>query len=215
MGTLILNGVYDLNLLQQERSPDVKWGMDFRARSPQFISFESFKNFSQQLSEKEKMMIIFEEELASTVFSFVDLIKKENPKAQWCLQFRDHRPVSYYQQFETPFSWKFNHQAEWKEILGLQNLESLLLPVSEAAYLTDDFWQRIDARGLDVHLHFDSFQDLFKFKNLNSGLTISIDLTNDVETSYRHPNLIMIHNYLRSLNEKRKLGEVNENLARQ
>jgi hypothetical protein len=87
--------------------------------------------------------------------------------------------------------------------------------VNEAAYLTEDFWQRIDARGLDVHLHFDSFQDLFKFKNLNNGLTISIDLTNEVETSYRHPNLIMIQNYLRSLNEKRKLGEVNENLARQ
>lgn len=215
MGSLILNGVYDLNLLNISRAPDVRWGADFRGRSPQFITFEQFKKIAHTLFETDKIMIIFEDENYQTVISFIDLIKKENLRAQWCLQFRDKQSVSYYQTLGFSFSWVFNPEANWREILSLANLESLILPVEFSDSYTDEFWEIIDRRGLEVYLHFHSFQDFFKFKNINSGVNLSLDLTHEIELSYRRPNQVLYQSYLKSLNEGRAIGVNNESFTGQ
>ncbi|GEM_PF-1690606 len=215
MGSLILNGVYDLNLLNASRAPDVKWGADFRGRSPQFITFAQFKQIAHTLFETDKIMVIFEEETYQTVISFIDLIKKENLRAQWCLQFRDKQTAAYYQSFQFPFSWVFKPNSDWREILSLEKLESLILPVEFSEYYTDDFWEVVDRRGLEVYLHFHNFQEFFKFKNINSGVSLSVDLTQEIELSYRRPNQILYQSYLKSLNEGRAIGVNNESFTGQ
>lgn len=215
MGVLILNGVYDLDLINNHKSPAIRWAVDFRGRSPQFITFAQFKQVAHSLHADDKMMLTFENESAATIFSFLDIIKKENLRPQWCLQFRDKLEPSYYQQFDFNFSWVFNAEANWREIIELPKLESLILPVDQASHLDDVFWDRIEARGLEVYLHFNSFEEFFRFKNLNKDLSISLDLTSEIELSYRKPNHTLVSSYLRSVEEKRSRGEVDESFARQ
>lgn len=208
MGQLILNGIYDKSVLKSLDSAQAYWGFDFRAMSPQFIPFHQFKKIASELSSHDKMLIIFQDESLEVVKSFIDMIQKENFQAHWSLQLRDKKEASFYQQLETNFSWVFHPEANWREIMSLEKLESIILPVEFANLLEDDFWTRVDARGLNIILHFDNFESFFRFKNINKNLHLSIDFTSEIELSYRKPNHVLIQSYMNSLSEKRSRGEI-------
>ena len=202
MGTLVLNGIYDLDLLRTLKTPTMKWGADLRGKSSQLVTFKDLKTVAHELQEENEMMLILEDESPETVFSFIDLIKKENFKVPWLLQFRDIRPASFYQQFQFPFSWRFNPEGDWREIISLPHLQNILLPVEFADHLTEDFWAVVDQRNLQIYLHFNHFEEFFRFKNLNKDLSLSIDLTSEVELSYRKPNKVLIQTYVDSLKQR-------------
>lgn len=215
MSSLFLNGVYDLNLIKSIKASGVQWGVDFRARSSQFLPFHQFKEIVQHLSPVDLILIHFEEEKLETMLSFINLIQAENIKSRWNLVFRDNRPAHFYQQLNCHFSWFYHASSDWREILTLDKLDRVIVPVVVAGELSDDFWDIVENRNLEVVLHFYSFQELFSFKNINRDVSLSVDLTAEVESSYRRPNHILIQTYLRSLEERKKLGEINESPAGQ
>ncbi len=215
MSSLILNGIYDLNLIKALQAPGVLWGMDFRAQSLQFLPFHQFQNFVKSISPLDEVVITFADEKIETIHSFINLFENENIKAKWSLCFRDSKEVSYYQQINSSFSWFFSEQSDWKEMMGLPKLNRIIIPISVATHLPSEFWDLADGRGLEVVLHFNSFQELFSFKNINRDVCISVDLTSEVEHSYRRPNLLLIQTYLRALDDRKKLGELDESIAGQ
>lgn len=213
MGQLILNGIYDKSVLKSLDSAHAYWGFDFRATSPQFIPFHQFKKIASELSHHDKILIILQDESTEVVKSLMDMIQKENFSAEWSLQFRDKKEASFYQQLNTKFSWVFHPEASWREIMSLEKLESVILPVEFADLLEEDFWTRVDARGLNIILHFNNFEAFFRFKNINKNLHLSIDFTSEIELSYRKPNQVLIQSYMNSLSERRSRGEADASPA--
>jgi hypothetical protein len=184
MNSLLIHGCYDSNTLDTLKKLGItEYSFDLRARSSNLVVFKDLKVLIKSLS-LEKVFLTFENDTKETVLSFLDLLR-DRP-ITFKLIFRDVRPVEFYQDLAVPFLWMFNPAGDWKSILNLPNLKGILLPISfqDQFQRLPDLWDVIDRRNLNVYLHGNTFQEVMNL-NLTKEINICLDLTAEVETSYR------------------------------
>lgn len=186
MKSLLINGCYDFETMKTIKSYGVEeFSFDLRARSPNLIPLKDLLILLRELRQEEKVFLSFENDKNETILSYLNILKKEPFK--FFLLFRDKQSSSFYEELNRPFYWMFDPEGEWKEILLLENIEGVLLPLKYQAIYQNlpEMWDIIDQRHLDLYLHAGTFEET-SFMSLNQDLKISIDLTSEVETSFRH-----------------------------
>lgn len=181
---LLIHGVFDAATLKTLQSLNVsRIGFDLRGKSVNLIPFHVLKSLIPVL-KVEQASLMFENDNATTVNSFLSLLGEEKNKFQ--LEFRDTQSASYYANFNHAFNWVFNPEGDWENILTLPHLKSLILPVryKDIYQNMPKLWQMIDYRKLPVVLHVDSFSDLELYVQ-EKNLTLSVDLGKEMEIGFR------------------------------
>jgi hypothetical protein len=181
---LLIHGVFDATTLKTLQSLHVpQLGFDLRGKSLNLIPFHVLKSLIPSL-KNQKSYLTFENDKASTVISFLSLLGEEKNKFE--LEFRDTQHVSYYASINHPFTWFFNPEGDWENILTLPHLKSLVLPVKfkEIYQNLPKLWHMVQARNLHVTLHVESFSDLELYVQ-EKDLTLSVDLGKEMEIGFR------------------------------
>jgi hypothetical protein len=185
MNSLLVHGCYDSKTLETLKNLGTKeLAFDLRGRSPNLITFRDLTALLSQLST-ERVFLTFGDDRKETIISFLNLLKNES--FSFTLIFRDHQDVNFYAELGMPFYWMFHPEGDWKNILTLPNAKGVLLPVRLQSHFQriHELWDLIDQRNLDVFLHADTFEET-SFLNLGQEIKLSLDLTNEVERSYRN-----------------------------
>lgn len=181
---LLIHGVFDATTLKTLQSLHVpQLGFDLRGKSLNLIPFHVLKSLIPSL-KNQKSYLTFENDKATTVISFLSLLGEEKNKFE--LEFRDTQHVSYYASINHPFTWFFNPEGDWENILTLPHLKSLVLPVKfkEIYQNLPKLWHMVQARNLHVILHVESFSDLELYVQ-EKDLTLSVDLGKEMEIGFR------------------------------
>jgi hypothetical protein len=181
---LVIHGVFDtptLKTLQALHVPGI--GFDLRGKSLNLIPFHVLKSLIPAF-KMQKSYLTFENDKATTVISFLSLLGPEKDK--FVLEFRDTQHVSFYASIHHPFTWFFNPEGDWENILTLPQLKALVLPVKfkETYQSLPKLWDMIQARNLEVIIHVESFSDLELYVQ-EKNLTLSVDLGRDMEIGFR------------------------------
>jgi hypothetical protein len=182
MKSLLVHGCYDRVTLKTLLDLGVeKLAFDLRATSTNLIPLHDLKGLLDEVKAKD-LFLIFEDDSAQTIYAFLDLLKG----AEVTLEFRDKKEVSFYESIHHPFVWMFNPEASWKEILKIPYLKGVLLPLAlkNLYEVLPELWDLIEARNLSVFLHASSFDETATIKDFKD-LDLSLDLSAEVETSYR------------------------------
>ena len=185
MKTFVIHGVYDSYTLRTLKSMGLRdFAFDLRARSLNFIPLRDLNLILSELSQTDRTFLTFENDRIETIFSILDILKN-NPRS-FDLIFRDNRPLTFYRELKKDFYWMFLPESDWKNILQLQNLKGVFLPLRyQASYQSlHELWEMIDKKGLEVYLHSDNFEQGL-FTSLTNDVKFSLDLTAEVETHYR------------------------------
>lgn len=188
MNSLLIHGCYDSQTLDTLKDLGIKeFSFDMRGRSPNLIPFKVLTDILKKLST-EQVFLTFENDRKETVLSFMNLLKNE--PFSFFLIFRDVQISSYYEELKLPFYWMFRPDADWQSILDLENCRGVILPVKyQLQYQRlPEIWNLIDEKFLDVYLHAESFEETL-FMNLGQEIKLSLDLTSEVEKSYRSIDL--------------------------
>ncbi len=156
---------------------------DLRGRSSNLIPFSQLKTILSK-SQVFATSLLFENDRASTIFSFVSMLKETGTSLT--LQFRDQQSAHYYNQFELPFMWMFHPDADWKEILSSQHIKGVLLPVKFQDFyqISPEFWEIINYHQLEVFLHAETIQEI-ELLTETKGINLSFDLTREFENGFR------------------------------
>ena len=181
---LLIHGVFDATTLKTLQSLHVpQLGFDLRGKSLNLIPFHVLKSLIPSL-KNQKSYLTFENDKAATVISFLSLLGEEKNKFE--LEFRDTQHVSYYASINHPFTWFFNPEGDWENILTLPHLKSLVLPVKfkDIYQNLPKLWHMVQARNLHVILHVESFSDLELYVQ-EKDLTLSVDLGKEMEIGFR------------------------------
>jgi len=190
---ILIHGVFDattLKTLQAQNVPRI--GFDLRGKSLNLIPFHVLKSLIP-FFKNQKNYLTFENDKLTTVVSFLDLLGEE--KNKFVLEFRDIQETSYYASVHHPFSWFFNPEGDWENILTLPHLAALVLPVKFKEIYQDlpRLWHLIETRNLEVILHVDSFSDLELYVQ-KKNLTVSVDLGKEMELSFRKIDQLRLMN---------------------
>lgn len=181
---LLIHGVFDAATLKTLQSLNCsRIGFDLRGKSVNLIPFHVLKSLIPNF-KLAQASLMFENDKATTVNSFLALLGEEKNKFE--LEFRDNQHVSYYANFNHPFTWMFDPEGDWENILTLPQLKSIILPVKYKEFYQNlpKLWQMIDYRKLPVVLHVDSFAELEMYVG-EKDLTLSVDLGKEMEIGFR------------------------------
>lgn len=184
MNSVLINGCFDSKTLQTLKQRGVKeFAFDLRPKSLNLVTLKDL-NLCLSHCSTEQLYLTFENERVETIFSYLNLLK-DRPFT-FTLIFRDQRDPYYYQSLNQRFYWMFNPEAAWEEILHLPKLTGLLLPLKYQEFYRSSakLWSLIDEKNLDVYLHAETFEETL-FMNLSQEMKLSLDLSPEVETSYR------------------------------
>lgn len=184
MNSLLIHGCFDLKTLETLKELDIKkLSFDLRPRSLNLVTFRDFSKLLGKLST-EQVFVTFQDDKKETVHSYLSLLRNE--PFTFTLIFRDSQPASFYKEINYPFYWMFNPDGDWQNILKLPNAKGVLLPLKwQGLYQKlPELWDLIDEERLDVYLHADNFEQTL-FLNLGREIKVSVDLTTEVESSYR------------------------------
>lgn len=185
MNSLLINGCYDSQTLGTLKNFGINnFSFDLRGRSQNLIPFRELQSLLKKLST-ERVFLTFENDRKETVQSFLNLLSSE-PFA-FTLIFRDKQEPSFYKDLNAPFYWMFHPDGNWSEILKCENLKGVLLPLKYQLlyHKLPELWNVIDSKNLDVFLHADTFEETL-FMNLSEEFKLSIDLSSEVEKSFRN-----------------------------
>ena len=181
---LLIHGVFDAVTLKTLQSLNAsRIGFDLRGKSLNLIPFHVLKSLIPNFRISQAYLT-FENDKASTISSFLDLLGEDRHKFQ--LEFRDTQPFAFYASIDHPFTWFFNPDGDWENILSLPTLRALVLPVKyqEIYQNLPKLWQLIEYRKLQVILHAESFADLELYVG-EKNLTLSVDLGKEMEVGFR------------------------------
>lgn len=184
MNSLLINGVYDLDTFEILVNQNVKeFSFDLRGRSPNLVTFNELKRIFSKLDD-QKVFLTFENDKKETVLSSLNILGVTSDKAS--LIFRDTNSPAYYESLNFPFHWMFNPEGQWREILSLKNCKGVLLPVrlQNQYRVMPELWNLFEEKNLDVYLHAETFEQT-AFMKLDNEIKLSLDLSQEVETSYR------------------------------
>ena len=202
MKRLLIHGCYDNQTLDTLKDTGVQnFAFDLRGRSTSMVPFKDLQNLLIKLNT-EKVFLTFENDKKETIHSFLDLLN--NQSFNFTLIFRDFREASFYHELGLPFYWMFNPEGKWEEIIELPNLKGILLPLKFQLlyHKLPELWDVIDSRNLDIFLHAETFEET-SFINLSEEIKLSIDMSAEVEKSYRNVD----HEKLKNLKIWRRFNE--------
>lgn len=185
MNSLLVHGCYDSKTLETLKNLGTKeLAFDLRGRSSNLITFKELNVLLSKLST-ERVFLTFGDDRIETIKSFLNLLKNE--PFTFTLIFRDHLNYEFYKELGLPFYWMFHPEGDWKSILALPNAKGVLLPIKLQTHYQriHELWDVIDQRNLDVYLHADTFEET-SFLNLGQEIKLSLDLSPEVEKSFRH-----------------------------
>lgn len=208
MKTLVIHGVYESLTLRTLKGLGVKeFSFDLRARSKNFIPLRDLTQVVHELNHDDRLFLTFENDGPETISSTLDLLKKVPHTFQ--LIFRDSRSASYYRDLKRDFFWMFHPDSEWIEILKIEHLRGIFLPLThQAIYQSNtELWELIDKKGLEVYLHSDNFEQSL-VTTFSKDIKLSLDLTNEVEVQYRSVDQL-------KLRKMKIWSRLNEDIARQ
>lgn len=203
MNSMLIHGCYDhetLKLLKDKGISD--FSFDLRGRSTNLIPFGELKKCLTELSA-ETVYLTFQNDKKETILSYLDLLK--NDLGNYSLILRDKESPEYYLNLQQDFFWMFEPEANWKEILHTPNLKGVFLPVKyQLEYgMLPELWEIIEQRNLETFLHAETFEET-AFLKLGDEVKLSIDLTSEVEKSFRKVD----HEKLNGLRIWRKWNEI-------
>lgn len=184
MNSMLLHGCFDSETLLTLNKLGVKdFAFDLRARSPNLITFKELNNILSQFTH-EQIFLTFGEDKKETIHSFLNLLKDRHNI--FTLIMRDKKQAAFYSELNHPFYWMFEPDAAWKEILSLTNARGVLLPLKYQGiyHKIPELWSLIENRNLDAYLHAETFEETV-FINLSEGIKLSLDLSHEVEKSFR------------------------------
>lgn len=190
---LLIHGVFDAVTLKTLQSLNVsRIGFDLRGKSVNLIPFHVLKNLVQNF-KLPQAYLTFENDKAETINSFLNLLGDDQDK--FTLEFRDSQDFSFYASLGRPFTWFFDPEGDWENILTLPNLKALVLPVKFQDHYQNmpKLWRMIDARKLQVIIHVDSFADLELYVQ-EKNLTLSVDLGKEMEVGFRQIDQFRLFN---------------------
>ena len=190
---LLIHGVFDAPTLKTLHALHVpRIGFDLRGKSLNLIPFHVLKSLIPSF-KAQKYSLIFENDKAETVISFLSLLGTEKNKFE--LEFRDTQHVSFYASIKHPFQWFFNPEGDWENILTLPQLQALVLPVkfNQIYQNLPKLWQMIQDRNLPIILHVESFAELELYVD-EKDLTVSVDLGKDMEICFRQVDQFRLMN---------------------
>jgi hypothetical protein len=185
MNSLLIHGCYDSKTLETLKNLGTKeLAFDLRGRSSNLIPFRELTSLLKNLST-ERIFLTFENDQKETIHSFLNLLKNE--PFVFTLIFRDHQSVQFYKNLGLDFYWMFDAEGDWRAILSLPNAKGVLLPIKAQTHYQklSAMWDLIEEKNLDVYLHADSFEQTL-FMNLAQEIKLSLDLTKEIEQSYRN-----------------------------
>jgi len=163
-----------------------------RPQSPNLVTFGELKKI---LSGRvlERAILVFENEKLSTIVSAVDLLRDSGTRLE--LEFRDSQSSQYYELTKLPFFWVWRPEGDWRNILELSNLKGIILPTKSRSSLMDaEFWDLLQKKSVEVYIHADSLAEAEALA-LDPELSLSLDLSRDIETSYRKVDLEKLRNH--------------------
>lgn len=190
---MLIHGVFDATTLRTLQALNVtRVGFDLRSKSLNLIPFHVLKSLIPYMNFKGHYLI-FENDKTSTIESFLNLLGSDKKKFQ--IEFRDALPASFYANIKHPFTWFFNPEADWENILRLEHLKMLVLPVKfqEIYQELPKLWQLIEARDLQVSLHVESFSELELYVQ-DKTLNLSVDLGKEMEIGFRQVDQFRLMN---------------------
>ena len=178
-----------------------RFAFDLRGRSPNLVPFNELLSFLNKLPNQE-VVLIFEDDKETTILSFLDLLKSVN--CPILLEFRDNRPLAFYQSLQRPFLWMFRPEADWQSIFESDFLRGIILPLKdkETFQAHPQLWTAIEAKNLEVFLHTEKTDEAGELMS-QQGVNVSWELTSEVELGYRRVD----QEKLKSLKIWRKLNE--------
>jgi hypothetical protein len=185
MKSIVIHGVYESLTLHTLKSIGVKeFSFDLRTRSLNFLPLRDLLQIISEFSQDDRVFLTFENDHPETITSTLNILR--NKSHSFNIIFRDDRPASYYRELHRPFYWMFHPGYDWKNILKLENVQGILLPLChKAVYQSNvELWDLIDKKSLEVYLHADNFEQGL-FISLSKNVKLSIDLTSEVEGHYR------------------------------
>lgn len=202
MTSLLINGVYDMNTFEILVQQNVKeFSFDLRGRSSNLITFSDLKLILPKMNG-QKLFLTFENDKKETILSSLNLLGLTSDKAS--LIFRDVNDPHYYDSLKFPFYWMFNPEGQWREILSLENCRGVLLPVRLQNYYRNmpELWNLFEEKNIEIYLHAETFEQT-AFMKLDNEIKLSLDLSAEVETSYRKIDLHKLKSmrFWRTLNE--------------
>lgn len=195
MRQLLINGCFDRNTFQMLKSLGVKrFGFDFRPRSTSLITFDEI-HFILSQSTDETFFLIFEDEKEEIIKSTLDLLKIH--QKTFTLQLRDQRSLNFYGQLESPITWMFSPDCDWKDILLLDNVKGVILPYEHRSFFQNMplLWEIIENRNLEVFLHATTAVDI-SFLTAQEDIWLSFDLGIQFMKSYRNVNQVQLRETL-------------------
>ncbi len=190
---LLVQGVYDIQTLKTLQQQNISGlAYDLRGKSLNLIPFHVLKTIIP-LFKTHKNYLIFENDKIQTVHSFLSLLGEDKHKFE--LQFRDNLGIDYYSQVHHAFGWFFSGEGDWRNILKLPMLKTLILPADlQSNYQNQpELWDLVHQRHLEVIIHVNSFAELEKFP-LEKNLHLSIDLGKEMEISFRQIDQVRLSN---------------------
>lgn len=202
MNSLLIHGCYDPETLKTLKDLKVKeFAFDLRARSLNFIPLKILKSLLNLLID-EKIYLVFENDTHPTITSTLEILKQEGKSVTGI--FRDFQPGEFYHKIEIPFLWMFHPAGDWKSILAAKKIQGILLPLKwqDDYHKYPDLWKLIEEKHLEVYLHAENFEEALT-PNVDLGLNLSVDLSQEVETQYR----VIDQNKLKEMKIWRKLNE--------
>lgn len=185
MTPVLVHGCFDLQTLETLKGLGVRaFAFDLRPESLNLVTIRDLKKCLKILSTEEVFLTVGNESQA-TIDSVLDLLKETALK--FTLLFRGDMKANNFVAIERSFFWMFNPDAEWKKILRSPRAKGVFLPLKfqQEYHRLPELWSIIEEYNLEVFLHAESFQEGL-FLNLKQGMNLSIDLSKEVEKTYRN-----------------------------
>jgi hypothetical protein len=184
MCRLLIHGVYDSTTIQTLKNLGIKsFSFDLRGKSYNLVRLRDLQTSIQQL-KNEDIFLTFDDDKKETIMAFLDILKSDSAKIK--IIFRSNQTSQYFEEIGQDFYWMFHPDLDWKSILSLKNAKGVILPICFQKFYQQylGFWKLVEEKHLDVFVHADNFEQCLEM-NLSSEVKMSIDLTNEVEKSYR------------------------------
>lgn len=202
MKSCLIHGCYDEATLKTLlQSGATRIAFDLRPRSPNLVTYRDLTHLLKFVTSEE-VVLTFENDLPSTILSYLDLLKHTSFK--FVLEFRDHLPTAIYSSIGKDFYWMFHPDHNWQEILTLPEARGVLLPLKykDLYARMPELWKTIEDHELRVFLHAETLEETMQVM-LNHDVEMSLDLTREVESQFRKVDLQKItdSSFWRKLNE--------------
>lgn len=193
MKGLLVHGCYDQATLRTLETVGVEaFAFDLRSRSTNLVPYKTLRELLGVMKSPEAVLM-FADDSRETIFSFLDLLK--DSQKSFLLEFRDKKSPDFYESLGCPFIWYFSPDADWMRIMSLKNCEGVVLPLhyQDLYHSLPHLWTLIEERHLRIWLHAENFTEAEFFAG-KQNIQASLDLTREVEHSYRTVNQLLLKN---------------------